>query len=962
MVHLQAVVWLCFLILISPMALGSSHPEHFSIEMSPAMPHYDVGRKLSYLEDPHKLLSIDDFLTDTQQILKWQISEEAVPNFGYTRSAYWFHFHIAELHRGEQQWLVEIDYSLLDDVEVFFVQDDSVVRSYRTGDLNRFSQRPIQHRNFVFPVPEVADNYHVYIRVVTAGTLELPLRLWQSDAFWGAQQPILMVKGIYYGTIFIMILYNLFIYFSVRESSYFYYVCYAAFLVMFQSGIDGFAFQFIWPEEPGWHSVSFVVFSAFTLSFLCLFSNSFLKLEQRHPNLSKMLLAGSVLTILVAVAALFVPYALAIRLVVALSIPVSFACFGVGLYLWFEGVKTARYFIIAWTAFLGGVTLIALSKLGLIPVNFITTNSIQMGSALEVVLFSLALADRINTDKRERLQAKEEAINNLEMFKSLYDNAIEGIFQCTLDGRFISANQSMVRFMGYNSSTSFLQNITDTGPQIFLDLTQYHEFRKAVLDRGQVLNYEAQGVRKDGSPFWCSLSAKLVNSRRRNEPIIEGFVVDVTARKKSEEQLNFLAHHDPLTGLVNRREFEFRLERALVQAKQTESIHSILYMDLDQFKLVNDTSGHIAGDELLRQITHQLQTHMRGCDTLARLGGDEFGVLLERCSGEDAVNVAHKLRQLIQDFRFSWDSKIFTLGVSIGLVPISSETESVKTLLSLADSACYAAKEAGRNRVHEYTPGDAELANQQSEMQWASRIAKALEENRLVLYRQSICPIDRSLKEGAHYEMLVRLDEDGSEIFPGAFMPAAERYNLMPAIDRWVVSNVFLWLHQNPEILESLALCSINLSGLTLGDEQFTEFLKVQFESYKIEPSKICFEITETVAVTNLTKTIIFINQFKALGCKFSLDDFGSGFSSYGYLKNLPVDYLKIDGSFVIDIVHDKIDFAMVESINRIGHVMGKKTIAEFVENEAILAKLADLKVDYAQGYAIDKPQRITSK
>ena len=292
----------------------------------------------------------------------------------------------------------------------------------------------------------------------------------------------------------------------------------------------------------------------------------------------------------------------------------------------------------------------------------------------------------------------------------------------------------MATFMGYETPKIFIDTAEDQGAQVFLDLEQYHEFRKAVLEHGQVLNYEAHGIKKDGGHFWCALSAKLVNQSLdgddglKNGSLIEGFVVDITARKKSEEQLNFLARHDPLTGLVNRREFEIRLDRAVKSAHRDHVTHTMLYMDLDQFKLVNDTCGHIAGDELLRQVTLQIQTHMRGGDTLARLGGDEFGVLLENCVGENATKVANKLRTVIQEFRFSWENKIFTLGVSIGLVPIADDTESVKAVMSLADAACYAAKDAGRNRVHEYVPGDIDLALQQGEMQWASRITQALEE------------------------------------------------------------------------------------------------------------------------------------------------------------------------------------------------------------------------------------------
>ncbi len=929
------------------------------VSLNPAIEKVDLASHLDYLEDRNRLLTLNDLLQQSPTGLNWQRSRE-IPNFGYTQSAYWFRISLDNLSRMDEPLLLEVSYPLLDSIRVFYVVKGRNLESYQTGDAYDFTGRPISHRNFVFPVPETsADEMEVYFRLESDGTVELPLVLWQETAFWEKEQPILIVKGAYYGIIMIMVIYNLFIYVSVREASYFYYVCYALFLVLFQLGIDGTAYQFLWPGSAAWHGVSFIIFSAFTLNFLCLFSNSFLKLQQRNLLASRAMLLGSIVMLICTAGALILPYRLAMQMVVALAIPISLGCFSVGIYMLVKGVTIARYFIFAWTAFLSGVIALALSKIGLLPINFFTNNALQIGSAIEVVLFSLALADRINTDKKEKLVAKQDAINNLKKFKSLYDNAIEGIFQCTLEGDFLSVNPSMARFMGYPSADEFLRRIGSGEHQVFLDMGQYHEFRRAVLERGQVLNYEAQGYRRDGAPFWCSLSAKLVN-----DDLIEGFVVDVTDRKTSEEQLTFLARHDPLTGLVNRREFEIRLERALITARRESVSHALLYMDLDQFKLVNDTCGHIAGDELLRQITIQLQDHMRSIDTLARLGGDEFGVLLENCSKEDATNVAHKLRQLIQDFRFAWDNKVFTLGVSVGLVSIDDKTESIKSLLSLADAACYAAKDAGRNRVHEYTPEDWELASKQREMQWASRITQALEENRLVLYKQEISRVaegDENTEEGAHFEILVRMLDGEVEVYPGAFIPAAERYNLMPALDRWVLTKMFAWLDHEADRLDQLSECAINLSGLTLSDDDFPEFLRELFRSHPVPPEKVCFEITETVAMTNLTKTIEFINEFKQFGCKFSLDDFGSGFSSYGYLKNLPVDYLKIDGTFVKDICDDPIDYAMVESINRIGHVMGKRTIAEFVESEEILEKLRTLGVDYAQGYWIKRPERLES-
>ena len=442
---------------------------------------------------------------------------------------------------------------------------------------------------------------------------------------------------------------------------------------------------------------------------------------------------------------------------------------------------------------------------------------------------------------------------------------------------------------------------------------------------------------------------------------------DVTTARHIEQQLSWQASHDALTGLVNRRFFENCLQKAVITAKTSDQQHALCYLDLDQFKLVNDTCGHIAGDELLRQVTALFQSQVRTSDTLARLGGDEFGLLLFHCPLDAAERVASKLREQIQEFRYVWQGKTFSIGVSIGLVAIDANTQSVASVMSAADSACYAAKNKGRNRVQVYQADDRELVIQQSQMQWVTRLNQALEENRFRLYYQSIVPSRQTSSLATHYEILLRLvDEQGNLVSPMAFIPAAERYNLMPAIDRWVIRTLFTSLGQhyrenrNPcHFLEDGCDClyAINLSGTSLNDEQFIDFVREQLALHQVPPQVICFEITETVAIANLRQAAQFMRSLKQVGCRFALDDFGSGMSSFAYLKNLPVDYLKIDGGFVRQIVDEPTDLAMVEAINHIGHVMGLQTIAEFVENEAILEKIAAIRVDYAQGYGIAKPR-----
>lgn len=437
---------------------------------------------------------------------------------------------------------------------------------------------------------------------------------------------------------------------------------------------------------------------------------------------------------------------------------------------------------------------------------------------------------------------------------------------------------------------------------------------------------------------------------------------DVRHARRLTNQLSYQASHDLITGLYNRLKFEERLNSLLAETSADQE-HALFYLDLDQFKIVNDTCGHIAGDELLRQVSAALQEEMRKEDTLARLGGDEFGVLLKNCSLSNARIIAEKLRQRIKNLRFGWQDKTFEIGVSIGVVAITPDHPGASGILSTADLSCYTAKDMGRNRIHVYEPTDTTLAQRHGEMCWTTLIVQALNDNRFLLYQQ---PIRATLAGNArqnHHEILIRMQSpDQGIIKPGSFIPAAERYNLMPGIDRWVIRHVFAAIAGGafgPPSEDEGRMIAINLSGASLGDDGLFEFIRATRDEFGIAFSEICFEITETVAISNLSRATHLMRELRTLGCRFALDDFGSGLSSFAYLKNLPVDYIKIDGGFVKDIVTDPIDRAMVEAIHQIGKIMKIQTIAEWVENEATRAILEEIGVDFAQGYHIGPPQPV---
>ncbi|MGK7920115.1 MAG: PAS domain S-box protein [Trichodesmium sp.] len=458
---------------------------------------------------------------------------------------------------------------------------------------------------------------------------------------------------------------------------------------------------------------------------------------------------------------------------------------------------------------------------------------------------------------------------------------------------------------------------------------------------------------------------------------------DVTDERQLVSQISWQAQHDPLTGLFNRREFEKYLDNSFVAVNKYAQEHTLAYIDLDRFKIVNDTCGHKAGDELLRQVSNLLISGCRKADILARIGGDEFALLLVQCTINNAQQVVEQLIESINQFRFFWDGKSFTIGMSVGLVSINRETlnnpggHDSNLALSAADAACYMAKNRGRNRFHVYQINDPDVQQQQNTLHWATKIHQACAENLFCLYYQPVLALADSQMTKFYYEILLRLPDDTGELIPPmAFLPAAERYNLMPMIDRWVITNFFSYLSQvkgqwqpdfqdtnSQELFKYLisqkkdSIYAINLSEATVNDDQFLDFLQAQFAQFNVSPENICFEITETVAIANLPHVAKLIRQLKDLGCRFALQDFGSRVSPFTYLKNLPVDYLKIDGSFVQDIAADPIDHAIVEGMKNIGHVMGLETIAGFVSDGAILEQVKAIGINYAQGYGVAVPQ-----
>ncbi len=465
-------------------------------------------------------------------------------------------------------------------------------------------------------------------------------------------------------------------------------------------------------------------------------------------------------------------------------------------------------------------------------------------------------------------------------------------------------------------------------------------------------------ISRDGNEYGIEDSASPI---RNNEGKTFGVVLvfhDVTFQRQMANEMTYRATHDGLTGLINRGEFEHRLERLLMNNTSGNVQHALMVIDLDQFKVVNDTCGHAAGDKLLKEVTQIITNCIRTSDTLARIGGDEFAIILEKCDAEPAMRIAQLVCKHVDEYRFKVEEKRFRIGTSIGLVIIDNHWSSLEALIQAADSACYAAKEGGRNRVHLYYDADFALESRRGEIQWASRIEQAIEDNQFVLFCQRILPLTEN--GGLHGEVLVRLkDTSGNLVAPGAFLPAAERFHMASRIDKWVVKQVFSWLKENQNEISHIDSISINLSGQSIGDESFHDYVLMLISLTPIDFSKVCFEITETATITNINLATRFIQTMKSHQIQFSLDDFGSGVSSFGYLKSLDVDYLKIDGQFIKDINDDPVDLATVRCILEVAKVTGKRTIAEWVETVEVENILRRLGVDYTQGYLRHKPEPI---
>jgi diguanylate cyclase (GGDEF)-like protein len=751
-----------------------------------------------------------------------------------------------------------------------------------------------------------------------------------------------------------IIAYNIVLFWCTREKIYLHFA-----IALFGSILSiVFKMQLwqieIWPQYSMMgilNALNLILFASFIKHFILLFIDAY----RIHPYLFKMMdiyiLSPSVLLI----AYICFPYSI-FPAIIHILLVVSCLTLIATLPFYYATIKPLGFFVVP-------LILIALSNI------YLHTQELLMGSkqltlaesstglfsgTIFFFSFSLQIINRLNHDREQRNiaqqaanHAQQTAITHLEKYYQLYENALDGLFTVRLDGSLLASNPALTKLLALDLTLpthqlTQLQHYFAEAEVIWANLT-YRLLQYSVIEA-----VEIQGTQSN----WYSLSARLLTTA--DDSTIEGSLIDITERKQQSLELAYLAKHDPLTGLLNRTEFEVHLQEAINKPQY----YALLFIDLDQFKVINDTCGHAAGDECLRQIAQLLKAQLTKGETLARLGGDEFGMLINRTTTTSARTRSDSIRAALETHHFIWRTRVFKTTVSIGLLAITRHITSTTYALSLADTACYAAKAAGRNCVMIGDPHCEITLHRHSQMDMVTTLNQALKDDQFILYRQPIAPLLSSNVYLPWYEVLLRLRMGDNIVSPGAFLPAAQRYDLMPQIDYWVFKATCAWLRESDH-QQRVGLMNVNLSPETLGHADFIVFVKNTLRDYNINPMLICFEITEYNAISDLTLVLNHLQQLRELGLRFALDDFGSGFASFDYVKRLPVDFIKIDGQFVRDITRNATDRTLVQAVSDIAHNLGKQVIAESVEDQETAAMLRSFGVDFGQGYYFGRPEAL---
>ena len=926
-----------------------------AVDLDVNFTYWPIGNTLCVFEDKSNSYTVD-YLKQHHDRVIWRPSNQNYLNYGFTDSSYWLHGKINNLEQLSQYLVLDFGDSLIDNIDIYFVRENGEWELIKLGTRRGGEGRDsISKLSFAAGFNMAAnESIEFYIRLKTQAFLQTKITLWGAEHFIAEQSNHKLLVSLFTGIFVMMICFLIFLYIHLREAQLLQYIlfitCYVAVIWL----IKGFGFVDDVAFIAQHYDALLIILMGLISWNLSLMAPRLLKLKHRPWFIisSKFVTYASIAVVF---SPLFSSFKTSIImfsfLVVMLTVILLIYSF---FYIHDQSIQT-RFYVFSLVYFILGMDLYMLNRYGLLGYNEFTEYTTSLSALLVLLYLCWNFAKQMAYDRQTKNQVQQQITTVNERYYSVFQNAAEGMFSTTLDGTILAINKSMCRLLGFTDLNEMQLHDITTANRFYTDPDLRDKIIARLLAEEQVTAVEMTGVDRYGDIFHGEINMRL--NVQPEMTVIDGSFVDTTKRKQHEIKLDMIAKYDQLTGLINRSHFEKLVSISLASAHTEVADNILLYLDLDQFKLVNDICGHDVGDALLKKITILLRSFLSIDTKLARLGGDEFGILLENTDMDKALEVADFIRTSIEEFRFTHHGRHFVLGVSIGIVMLDTGIGNSSLALSLADTACFTAKKQGRNRVYVYSKSNAAMLTHQREMRWIGVLREALDENRFELAFQTISPLTNSTEEGYRYEVLLRLrNEQGELQSPSEFIAAAENYNFMVQLDRWVVNTFCQWLASNPKHLEKLTSASINLCGQSLIDRSMHKFIEDTIERYAIPPHKLCFEVTESQAIMDFEQTIIFMHKFKELGCRFSLDDFGSGFSSYCYIKRLPIDQLKIDGEFVQNIETDNIDYTMVKSFNDIAKAVNIKTVAEYVENENIKNILAEIGIDFVQGYLIAKP------
>ncbi|MDT0595691.1 EAL domain-containing protein [Glaciecola petra] len=890
-------------------------------------------------------------LSDVQQLTRWlsYTDFESMP----LHDALWMRFDIENASTSNRALVLVAGSVFVDNVDAFLL--DSQSRIVQSGRLQNAQANGtnISRKGFKMDfVSRAESRYTIYVRIKDDGNAIIPIELWHAEAHSKESGVRLILLGAMSGGLALLATYFLLTYILRNAAARFWFCVLAtASMTTIMSAEGILPSVFLLPSM----TAELTSFGLLVSLFASIKITKFLL--EPMPTIW---LRAHYLLLLVPFISIFVLndfYQLIILLVLAIIFFFSNLLASL-LYRYSVDLRSVIIYFTGWMA-LGIVGLLeSLTFASSASHLSFTQPYVYAFTCLGVMLIGVSIISREQSVQAKTSFQQGQQIAQLQQYNDLFQHAAEGLYTALPNGQLIHVNPAICSLFGYTDNDSFLS--TNPNLSVFFANPKDVDLLLGELSIQQtVLGKEVKGKRTDGGEFWFSISCQI---KRVNEKTLHfGSLFDITERRLHQINLQYLNTHDQLTGLFNRRHF-LQIMNERIQSHNLDSEKfALLFLDVDQFKVINDTCGHSAGDIFIKELSHELFDVIDETNPFSRLSADQFALLVNYKNSNELRKLASNILSKVRKFQFKWDRHVFTQSMSIGIAPFDQHIPSGEELLSYADTACLIAKEGGRDQIHIYSAEIGMHSSYKRELYWVNEVNKALKDENLALFYQHYRPLN-SNDSKEYYEILVRLrTEDNDFVAPEFFMPSAEKAHISHKIDKQVVETYFKWLNTHNEYLKNLGKANINLSGPSLSDDDFKFFLLNAFEKYAIPHEKICFEITETMAIIKMNDAIDFMHEFKKLGCTFALDDFGSGFSSYNYLKNLPVDFVKIDGNFIRDILHDPIDLAMVTSIRDVADAMKIKTVAEFVESPEIMVQIGKLGVDFAQGFCIAKPEPLTN-